>query len=603
MAGLISPAVLEQIRSANDIVDVIGASIPLKRNGANFVALCPFHREKSPSFNVSSQRQSFHCFGCHKGGDVFTWIREYENLGFMDAVKRLADRANIALEFEQNPAFQQTRALKDSLLAIHEQIAQRWQRCLANEAGAEPARAYLQTRSVAAEAIETFRLGYAPDAWDDTVNWACSKGHDSALMEQAGLVIKRDGVDGHYDRFRGRLIFPICDEQGRVIGFSGRVLDPDAKTAKYVNSPETPIFTKGRVFFGLDKSKRALLDEQRAVVCEGQLDLIRCFMNGTRNIVAPQGTALTADHARILNRYVEEVILCFDADEAGRKAAERSFDSLTEAGLAVRVAQVPAPHDPDSYIREQGGEAFAKIIAAAVGYFDFLLDRACAENDPGTDRGRITIVKTMADALEKAHNQVLMDTYLRKTALRLGVSPEAVKAEFRKAVQSDRRPRHEEPLPGGDGPESADTEAPSRPHQNEIFLLRLLLKHDELIEWFAHHLDLAWLEHPLTRELAEARFSLHDRPATALISELPHDAARGLASELLTEDRDLPDPARQATDLALRLRNQHFDREIGRLMTQAGAANLADADQLQLLRGMDALRRAKRQPLEPLSEA
>jgi DNA primase len=310
VSGLVSPALLEQIRAANDIVDVIGASIPLKRNGANFVALCPFHREKTPSFNVSSQRQSFHCFGCQKGGDVFTWVREYENLGFMEAVRRLAQRANIPLEFEQTPGYQQARAVKESLLAIHEEITQRWQRCLGNEAGAQPARDYLQSRAVSAEATEIFRLGYAPDLWDDTVNWARSRKHDLALVEQAGLIIKREGGEGYYDRFRGRLIFPISDEQGRVIGFSGRVLDPEAKTAKYVNSPETPIFTKGRVFFGLDKSKRALLDEQCAVVCEGQLDLIRCYVNGVRNVVASQGTALTAEHARILKRYVEEVVLC-----------------------------------------------------------------------------------------------------------------------------------------------------------------------------------------------------------------------------------------------------------------------------------------------------
>jgi DNA primase len=357
VSGPISPALLEQIRMANDIVDVIGGAIPLKRNGGNFVALCPFHREKTPSFNVSPGRQSFHCFGCHKGGDVFSWIREYENVGFMDAVRRLAQRAGIPLEFEQTPGYQEARAEKESLLALHEEITRRWQRCLENEASAQPAREYLAGRQISAEAVETFRLGYAPDAWDDTVNWARSKGHDPALVERAGLIINKEETNRFYDRFRGRLIFPIADEQGRVIGFSGRVLDPEAKTAKYVNSPETPLFTKGRVFFGLDKSKRALLDEQRAIVCEGQLDLIRCFVSGVRNVVAPQGTALTADHARILKRYVEEVVLCFDADEAGRNASERSFESLAQAGMAVRVAQIPTPHDPDTYIREFGGDA------------------------------------------------------------------------------------------------------------------------------------------------------------------------------------------------------------------------------------------------------
>lgn len=600
MAGPVSPALLEQIRAANDIVDVIGGAIPLKRNGANFVALCPFHREKTPSFNVNSQRQSFHCFGCHKGGDVFTWIREYENVGFMDAVRRLAQRANIPLEFEQTPGYQQTRALKDSLLAIQEEITQRWQRCLSNEAGSQPARDYLASRQISAEAIETFRLGYAPDAWDDSVNWARSKGHEIELMEQAGLVIKREGGDGHYDRFRGRLIFPICDEQGRVIGFSGRVLDPEAKAAKYVNSPETPIFTKGRVFFGLDKSKRALLDEQRAIVCEGQLDLMRCFTNGVRNVVAPQGTALTTDHARILKRYVEEVVLCFDSDEAGRNASERSFESLAEAGVAVRVAAVPAPHDPDSFIRENGGDAFRGIIDSAVGYFDFLLERACAEHDPATDRGRIAVVNTMTAALNHARNQVLTDTYVRKTALRLGVSPEAVQSEMRKAQKVGSRRIGASNEPGVAGVATEDTN--SRPEVLEIWLLRLLLRQDDLLEWFIHHLDPQWLDHHLTRELVEARLSHHEMPVVSLMTGLPHDAARALASEILTEDENLPEPDRQAGDVLLRLRNRFLDREIGRLLARAGGDVLSDEDQVGVLREMDALRRIKRQPLAPLPE-
>jgi len=227
MAGLFSSATLERIRAASDIVDVIGSYLPLKKAGANFVALCPFHKEKTPSFSVNPHRQIFHCFGCHKGGDVFTFVKEYENIGFMDAVRRLADRAKIPVEFDQNPGEQQSRHLKDQLLQIHEQIAQRWQNCLLNEAAGQLARDYLAKRGVSPEAVKLFRLGAAPDAWDDTVNWAKSKGHELALVEKAGLIIpKSEAPDprpetpdpksqtrNFYDRFRGRLMFPICDEQ------------------------------------------------------------------------------------------------------------------------------------------------------------------------------------------------------------------------------------------------------------------------------------------------------------------------------------------------------------------------------------------------------
>src|SRR6266446_245333 len=385
MAGLIAPATLEQIRAASDIVDVIGAVLPLKRAGANFVALCPFHKEKSPSFNVNPHKQIFHCFGCHKGGDVFTFVKEYENISFVDAVRRLAERARIPLEYEKNPGEQQSRHIKEKLLQIHEQITQRWQNALANETAGQIARDYLKQRGVSEEAVKLFRLGYAPDAWDDTVNWARSQGHELAIVEQAGLILRKEGSDHYYDRFRGRLMFPICDEQGRVIGFSGRVLSGDEKTAKYVNSPETPIFLKSKVFFGLDKSKRALLDAEYAIVCEGQLDLIACFMAGVQNIVAPQGTAFTGDHARILKRHADEAVLCFDSDEAGQSAAVRALDSLLASGLAIRVALVPPPHDPDSFIKEFGGAAFKELIGRAEGFFDYFLGRLCAIHDVTTD--------------------------------------------------------------------------------------------------------------------------------------------------------------------------------------------------------------------------
>ncbi|HMJ65298.1 MAG TPA: DNA primase, partial [Candidatus Binatia bacterium] len=348
MAGFIDPATLEQIRAASDVVDVIGSYLPLKRAGANFVTLCPFHKEKSPSFNVNPHRQIFHCFGCHKGGDVFTFVREYESITFVEAVKRLAERASIPLVLDKTPGQEQARFLKDTLLEMHEQIARRWQAALQNDAAGQIARDYLHKRGVSDEAAQLFRIGYAPDSWEDTVNWAKSKGYEVATVERAGLVIRNEETGRHYDRFRGRLMFPICDEQGRVIAFSGRVLSGDEKTAKYVNSPETPIFTKGKVFFGLDKSKRAILDSGFAIICEGQLDLIACYMAGVRNIVAPQGTAFTSDHARILKRYINEVVLCFDSDTAGQAAAARVQESLLASGLSVRVVTMPAPHDPDS---------------------------------------------------------------------------------------------------------------------------------------------------------------------------------------------------------------------------------------------------------------
>ncbi|HEX3890218.1 MAG TPA: DNA primase [Verrucomicrobiae bacterium] len=597
MAG-ISPATLERIRAASDIVDIIGAYVPLKKAGANFTALCPFHKEKSPSFNVNPHKQIFHCFGCHKGGDVFTFVKDYENIGFVDAVRRLAERAKIPLEFDNNPAEQQSRHLKDQLLEIHEKITQRWQNCLLNEAAGQMARDYLAKRGVSADAIKLFRLGAAPELWDDTVNWAKSKNYELPLVEKAGLIIRKEETGNHYDRFRGRLMFPICDEQGRVIGFSGRILSGDEKTAKYVNSPETAIFTKSKIFFGLDKSKRAILDAGFAIICEGQLDLIACFMAGVQNVVAPQGTAFTDQHARILKRYVNEAVLCFDSDEAGQNAAVRSLDHLLASGLAVRVAVVPAPHDPDSFIKKFGGEKFRELISKADGFFDYYLNRLCKQNDTASDKGRAAILRAMAEAVHKTGSAVLIDTYAQKTALRLGVSTESVRAEFKKnPVAKPAATENEDEIV------SAERELP-RPSSHELHLLRLLLLHDELIAWAALHIDVDWIQNSLARQIVEQRFAAQAnetwRTVGAFLDSFEIFEARNLVTEVAAEDRKIPNPEQQLADMVLKLRNQFLDRQIASLTQKAGQPELSDSEKIELLREQQKLREQKRSPLPQL---
>jgi DNA primase len=597
MAGFFSPQLLDQIRAASDIVDVIGSYVPLKRAGANFVALCPFHKEKSPSFNVNPQRQIFHCFGCHKGGDVFTFVKEYENIDFVESVKRLADRAKITLEYEQGGAGAETKHLKDSLLQIHEQISLRWHNCLLNEAAGQVARDYLAKRGVSAEAVKLFRLGAAPEVWDDTVNWARSKEYDIATVEKAGLIIRKEETGNYYDRFRGRLMFPICDEQGRVIGFSGRVLSGDEKTAKYVNSPETPIFTKSKVFFGLDKSKRAILDAGFAIICEGQLDLIACFMGGVQNIVAPQGTAFTDQHARILKRYADEAVLCFDSDAAGQNAIVRSLDHLLASGLAVRVAVVPRPHDPDSFIKENGGEAFRKLVENAEGFFDYYLNRLCATNDAATDKGRQAILQNMAEAVHKTGNTVLIDKFAQKTALRLGVSVEAVRTEFKKISRA--KPATVEPTE--EIPETAvEVE---RPSTVEFWLLKLIFLHEDLMEWCAATLPPEWIQHALARQIFSKRIEMHRAGSWtslgAFLGECETAEMRALVTEAATEDRELRNPPQQLLDVATRLRNQFIERQLAALMQRANQPDLDDAARVELLKQQQELRELKRRVLAP----
>ncbi|MBL9127966.1 MAG: DNA primase, partial [Verrucomicrobiales bacterium] len=512
-----------------------------------------------------------------------------------------------------------------------EQLAKRWQQSLANDAAGQIARDYLAKRRVSPEAVTRFRLGYAPDAWDDTVTWARTKGWDLPLVEEAGLVVPRDPNDrgrGYYDRFRGRLMFPICDEQGRVVAFSGRVLSGDEKVAKYVNSPETPIFTKSRILYGLDKAKRAILDAGSVIVCEGQLDLIACHTAGVENVVAPQGTALTAEHLRILRRYAQEAVLCFDSDNAGQKATVRILDELVGAGLAIRVVGMPAPHDPDSFIRDHGGDAFRQLVAGARDFFDFYLDFLCRRHDPRSDRGQLAVIDAMATALFKTENEALLDRYAQKTSMALATSggvapsPDAVRAEFRKrgrkptATPFPRREPPRPPTPGfagstaatGGGEVGGGGEAPLRtprvagpPPPTEFWLLKLTFLEDDFAGWLALHLDLRWLRHPIVRELMARRLELHRASAwhspAAFLGELEDDAQRAVAAQAMSDSRPIPNPEQQLTDLVTRLRNAWLDERIAQTSLRSALPQVSESERNALLQELLQLRSAKREPL------
>ena len=394
---MIPPETIEQVAAATDIVEVINSYVPLKRAGAMWKARCPFHQEKSPSFNVNPARQMFKCFGCGVGGSVFKFVTMFTNIDFPSAVRMLAERAGIAIVEEHfgRPEERGAGELRRRLLALHGEAAAWFHRNLMKSPAAEHARAYLKSRGLTGEAAARWQIGYAPNSFDACLNWNTERGFRKEEAIKSGLVKLKDEPDPSveltdqflrkaraYDRFRDRLMFPICNETGEVVAFSGRVLTPDAKAAKYVNSPETPLFTKGKVLFGLHMAKPALLEAGFAIVCEGQIDLITAYEAGIKNVTAPQGTAFTDQQARILKRHVEEVVLCFDSDPAGQKAAERSLAALLEANVTVRVATMPPGEDPDSLIRTYGVAAFAERIGAAQDFFDFQIERLSANVRP-----------------------------------------------------------------------------------------------------------------------------------------------------------------------------------------------------------------------------
>jgi DNA primase len=467
---------IQKVADASDIVDIVGGYFPLKRAGTVFKAICPFHTEKTPSFNVNPSRQSFHCFGCGAGGGVFRFLMDYEHVDFPTAVRRLAQRAGIILQEDNDPQEQARRDQRSRLLELHREASAWFHLNLMRNREAEHARTYLKSRGLDKETAASWLIGYAPGGWESFRNWALNKGFSRAELLAGGLLTAKEGdTQGGYDRFRDRLMFPIRNDYGEVIAFSGRILGNSEREAKYVNSPETPIFSKGRILFGLDKSKRSLISEGSAVVLEGQIDLISAFEHGVTNVVAPQGTAFTPDQARLLRRFVERVILCFDSDAAGQNAVEKSLPSLLSAGVEVRVANLPSGEDPDSLIRKRGVEAFRNCLAGSLDFFDHSIERAAREAGVVLGpRERASVARRLGGYLNLLPDAALRETTTAHVASRLGLSESALRdAGAKNPVVT--------PEFSGDSMSSAVT--PLQVSQSTELICRLALISSEAREW------------------------------------------------------------------------------------------------------------------------
>jgi len=426
----IAQETVEQVAAASDIVEVIGSYFPLKRAGTEFRALCPFHQEKTPSFYVNPAKQSYYCHGCGAGGAIFQFLMQYENVDFPEAVRRLASRAGISiLESEQSAEDEAKQNLRKRLLRLHFEAAAWFHQNLLRTRAAEHARAYLQNRGINVDIAKRWQIGYAPKGWGSLIAWAENSGFSRNELLESGLVkLKEEGNRNSriYDRFRDRLMFPICNDIGEAVAFSGRILDPAAQGGKYVNSPETALFTKGNILFGLHQSKRHIANAREAIVLEGQIDLIMSFEAGIQNVVAPQGTALTERHATLIRRFADQVTLFFDADAAGQKAGERALEILFGAGLQVKLGELPPGEDPDSLIRKAGGKAFQARVELAEDFFDFQVNRNLGFVESKTTAGRIAFARKMSQFIRAVPDPVLRDTLISRLASRLTITRETL---------------------------------------------------------------------------------------------------------------------------------------------------------------------------------
>ena len=445
----IAQETVEQVAAASDIVAVIGSYFPLRRAGTEFRAICPFHQEKTPSFFVNPSKQSYYCHGCGAGGAVFQFLMQYENVDFPEAVRRLASRAGIAIiENELSADEELKQSLRKRLLRLHFEAAAWFHTNLLRTKAAAHARAYLKSRGINIETAKRWQIGYAPNTWDSLVQWATAAGFTKEELVESGLVKLREEGNPRsrtYDRFRDRLMFPINNDFGEVVAFSGRVLDPKAKGGKYVNSPETLLFSKGNLLFGLHQSKRFIANARQAIVLEGQLDLITTFEAGVQNVVAPQGTALTARHAALLHRFADAVVLFFDADAAGQRAAERALEVLFGAGLQVKIGEMPAGEDPDSLIRKSGIDSFRARVESAEDFFDFQVNHRLSETESRTTAGRVAFARKMSQFISVVPDLVLRDTLISRLASRLQIPRETMQQMVHSSTrQIPGRPLEEE---------------------------------------------------------------------------------------------------------------------------------------------------------------
>ena len=427
-----SDEIIEEVRQTNDIVDVISQYIQLKRSGRNYFGLCPFHNEKSPSFSVSPDKQIFHCFGCGVGGNVITFIMKIEGINFIEAVKMLADRANIQLPVLQSSSDSLKEELKSKVYKVNEFTAQFYHKNLYMQ-NAKIAQDYVKKRKLSNDTLKAFQIGFS-GKFDELYNALKKQGFEDKEILESGLVNKNDkGI--FIDRYRNRLMFPICDSRGRVIAFGGRVLD-DSKP-KYINSPENVVYSKGRNLFGLNVAKK--YDLKKILIVEGYMDVISLHQRGIKNVVAPLGTALTQQQGFLLRKNAEQIILSFDADEAGLNAKIRAIDILQNMGCDLRVLQIEGAKDPDEYIVKFGNARFQNLVEKAISVLEFKVKLLRNEYDIENVNDKIKFLNGIANLIAKIDNTMEREIYIERIADEYQISKEAIFAEVNKLLYKDNQ--------------------------------------------------------------------------------------------------------------------------------------------------------------------
>ena len=563
MAGRIPESTIEEIRLRTDIVDLISSyGIQVKRAGGGYMACCPFHHEKTPSFSISREKGYYHCFGCGESGSVFTFVQKHEGLEFVDAVKKLAQQCGVEIKEKEDPE----AGKRARLYALHAELAAFFRRCLLQAKEAAPARAYLKSRDLEGEIGEKFCIGYAPKGDVPLQRWAEKHKFKLEELAEAGVLLPpREGFSRWYNRFGGRLMFTIRDRAARPVAFSGRILTNDKKAAKYVNSPETPIFRKSNILFALDQAAGNITKAARreAIVCEGQIDVIRCHACGFNTAVASQGTSFTVEHVQLLKRCADSVVLVFDGDGAGQKAAIRTGGEFLSAEIPVRVATLPPGEDPDSLLRMKGPEAFQACLDAAESITAFQVRTLRAqEANPDSIDAVTRVSRAVLTMLAACPSAVMREALMDEAATLLHLPVSALKEDFEKVgkgtagtaalhtggTRSSASVTQKSVEEGTDAqervPPDIDAAAPENnpPPTRERAFCEFLFDHEhdvslvELVEKFAPD-DV--LTHPFTRQFVAAwrKGCVDGSSLESLLDELPSAECAWLNEILLSNNR------------------------------------------------------------------
>lgn len=539
--------IIEEVRSRVDIVDVVSDYVQLKKRGSNFVGLCPFHQEKTPSFNVNPARDIYKCFGCGVGGDVFNFVTEIDSLSFPEAIRLLADRVGVSVPESSETSEEGSET--DSIYHALRYATSHFFENLKNSDDAKKARRYLSARGVTTEAVKNFGIGYALDAWDDLLKASARSQLKPEHLELAGLIISRKEKEGHYDRYRNRIVFPIVSHVGKVIGFGGRVID-EKDEPKYINSPETLVYNKSKVLYGLFQARQEIRGREETLLVEGYTDVVALHQEGFKNSVATCGTALTEDQIRLLGRYAKRIVLLYDADVAGARAAVRSIDLILGQGLVAYAIALPDGHDPDSYIKKFGPEAFeAYLTEHRENFVHFILSRSRMAGRMETPEGQAEVQRAIIRSISRIPDPLIRESYLKLASDALDIPDMQLRDVLKEVSKGRRRSSRKratniERNQRGGGNETAialRTRAFSPgSHPAEKTLLKLMLEEGlPLVELILGNTALTDFSSGPTRDMAEHLVEMYEKGAidqTIFVNGSLGDDLRELSTELLTND-------------------------------------------------------------------